>query len=146
MEEAFSEAFNLLCGDKIGTGMSRTVFECVLLPNYVVKVETDSCRFQNILEYETWNIVKWTEASRWFAECRWISPNGKILIQEKTRPPADHELVEKVPIWFTDLKRSNWGMVRTNGKKEYLVCHDYGTSLMLQNGTVTKRMRKADWI
>ena len=145
--EEFEEAFNLLCGEKIGYGMSRTVFECPLLPGYVVKVEKSPRMFQNVIEFETWEIVKFSAAARWFAECKWISPNGKILIQEKTRPPAPSEFLEKVPVWFTDLKRENWGMASTNKEgKQYLVCHDYGTSLMLQNGTTTKRMQKANWI
>ena len=146
-EVVFEEAFGLLCGEKIGYGMSRTVFECKLLPGYVVKVETTPRIFQNIIEYETWMIVRCTEASRWFAECRWISPTGRILIQERTRPPAPQEFVEKVPIWFTDLKRTNWGMALTDrDNKQYLVCHDYGTSLMLQEGTRSKRMKKAHWL
>lgn len=149
-EDAFREAFNLLCGDKIGGGMSRTVFECALLPGYVVKVETDPRRFQNILEWETWHMVADAPASRWFAECRWISPNGKVLIQERTRPAGALELPEKVPVWFTDLKRQNWGMAKSRNKdgspgREWAVCHDYGTSLMLQEGTATKRLKKADW-
>lgn len=146
VSEAFEEAFNLLCGDKIGYGMSREVFECALLPGYVVKVETARERFQNIMEWETWRAVQSTSASRWFAECKWISPNGKILIQERTRPPSPAEFVEKVPVWFTDLKRTNWGMALTNkDNRQYLVCHDYGTSLMLQDGTTTRRMKKAAW-
>lgn len=142
----FEEAFHLLCGRKIGEGMSRNVFECALLPNCVVKVETDGHRFQNIMEWQTWNIVSHTKASRWFAQCKWISPNGKILIQERTRPPAPFEFLPKVPVWFTDMKRTNWGMATTSSdNKQFLVCHDYGTSLMLQDGTVTKRMKKAEW-
>lgn len=147
IDAAFEEAFNLLCGDKIGEGMSRTVFECKLLPDCVVKVETDPQRFQNVIEWETWNLVSWTKASRWFAECKWISPNGKILVMERTRPAGPADLPDKVPVWFTDLKPGNWGMSKTNKEgKEYLVCHDYGTSLMLQEGTITKRLKKADWI
>lgn len=146
-DAAFEEAFNLLCGEKIGSGMSRDVFECALLPDCVVKVENSPHRFQNIMEWETWQFVQFTSASRWFATCKWISPNGKILIMERTRPPAPAEFTDKVPVWFTDLKPTNWGMASTNKDgKEYLVCHDYGTSLMLQEGTVTKRMKKADWI
>jgi hypothetical protein len=146
MDEAFEDAFNLMCGEKLGHGMSRTVFECAILPGYVVKVETSPRIFQNVIEFETWEIVKYTAASRWFAECKWISPNGKVLIQERTRVPAPSEYVEKVPVWFTDLKRENWGMAETNKEgKQYLVCHDYGTSLMLQEGTTTKRMKKANW-
>ena len=85
---AFEEAFNLLCGTRINWGMSRTVYECTLLPDCVVKVETGSQHFQNVMEWETWQIVKGAPASRWFAACRWISPNGKVLIQERTRPPS----------------------------------------------------------
>lgn len=145
------EAFNLLCGEKIGGGMSRTVFECTLLPDCVVKVESDSHRFQNVMEWQTWQQVQWTPAARWFAECRWISPNGRVLIMERTRPPGPGDLPEKVPMWATDLKAANWGMAKTknrdgSGGREWLVCHDYGTSLALQEGTVTKRLKKADWI
>lgn len=146
MDKAFEEAFNLLCGKKIGSGMSRTVFECTLLPDCVVKVETDPQMFQNIIEWETWHTVKNMNAAKWFAECGWISPNGRILIQERTRPPAPNEFLLEIPIWFTDTKKSNWGMANTNsGDKQVLVCHDYGTSLMLQKGTTTKRLKKADW-
>ncbi len=148
ISDAFEEGFNLLCGRKIGEGMSRTVFECSILPGCVVKVETDPHRFQNVMEWETWRMVAEAPASRWFAECKWISPNGKVLIQERTRPPGPTEFVERIPIWFTDTKRTNWGMARSGpegGGKEWLVCHDYGTSLMLQDGTVTKRTKVADW-
>jgi hypothetical protein len=151
VSEAFEEAFNLLCGEQIGYGMSRKVFACALLPDCVVKVETDGHRFQNVIEWETWNFVQWTPASRWFAACKWISPNGKVLIQERTRPAGHGDLPEKVPVWFTDLKRDNWGMAKARNRdgspgREWLVCHDYGTSLALQEGTTTKRLKKADWI
>ena len=146
-DNCFEEAFNLLCGDLIGRGMSRTVFECKLLPDYVVKVENMEGHFQNIIEWETFRTVLYTPTSRWFAECKWISSNGKILIQERTRPASPQELIDKVPVWFTDLKKTNWGMAQTNkSNKQYLVCHDYGTSLMLQEGTNSKRMKKAHWI
>lgn len=146
MRPEFEEAFNLLCGERIGRGMSRDVFECSLLPDCVVKVETDAQRFQNILEWQTWEMVKHTAASRWFAECRWLSPNGRVLIQERTRPAGPGDYPKRVPVWFTDLKRGNWGMAVTNDpQKQYLVCHDYGTSLVIQEGTTTKRLRVANW-
>jgi hypothetical protein len=145
--DVFEDAFNLLCGERIGRGMARDVFISPLLPGCVIKVETRAHSWQNVIEWETWSIVKHnTPASRWFAECKWISPNGRVLVQERTRPPAPSEFVDRVPVWFTDLKRQNWGMAMADDNRtEYLVCHDYGTSLMLQDGTVTKRMRKADW-
>lgn len=150
-KDAFEDAFNLLCGDRIGYGMSRQVFECALLPGYVVKVEKDPMHtWQNIMEWKTWDIVQDTAASRWFAECRWISPGGKILIQERTRPAGLAEFPDRVPLWFTDLKRQNWGMAKSQRKngtpgKEWLVCIDYGTCLALQDGTSTKRTKKAEW-
>ena len=137
---AFRESFNLLCGEKIGEGIGRKVFVCALAPNYVVKVEQGRESFQNILEWETWNRVSYRKEKRWFAPCRSISPNGVILIQDRTRPPDKAELPKKVPVWFSDLKESNWGMLRG-----VLVCHDYGTCLALQEGTITKKKRKADW-
>jgi hypothetical protein len=150
-KEVFKESFNLLCGAELGSGMSRTVFECAILPGYVVKVESDPHHhYQNIMEWRTWCFVQHTAASRWFAECRWISPNGKILIQERTYPARPSNFPRKVPAWFTDLKRANWGLAQSKKKggkpgRDWLVCHDYGTSLALQEGTTTKRLKKADW-
>lgn len=149
----FEEAFNLLCGDKIGAGMSRTVYECRLHRDCVVKVEDpDSGDRQNWLESATWDMARNFgdgPATRWLAAIRWASPRGSILLMERTRPPSDAEFaaVEKLPCWLTDLKRSNWGMAKSRKDgKEWLVCHDYGTNLALQDGLVSKRMRKAEWI
>lgn len=149
----FEEAFNLLCGDKIGEGMTRTVYECKLHRDCVVKVEDpDSNYRQNWLEHQTWELAASIDgackATRWLASIRWISPRGSILLMERTRPPSDADFaaVEKLPCWLTDLKRSNWGMVKSNKDgKEWLVCHDYGTNLCMQDGLVSKRMRKAEW-
>jgi hypothetical protein len=143
---ACKEALRLLCGEHLGGGMSREVYACALMPEYVVKVETDARRFQNVMEWEVWQRVKDTPASRWFAECRWISPSGVVLIMERTRVPGPKDYPSKVPVWFTDLKRQNWGMAKSNKSgKEFLVCHDYGTSLVIENGTTTKRVKKAEW-
>jgi hypothetical protein len=109
IEDSCKEAFDLLCGEKIGYGMSRTVFECTILPGCVVKVETGPHMFQNIIEYETWQIVCSTENSRWFAECKWISPNGKILIQERTRPPSPPGVCRKSAYLVYRLKAHKLG-------------------------------------
>jgi len=125
--------------------MSRNVFSSPLLPGSVVKVEEGAGQFQNVVEWETWQRVKDTPASKWFAQCQWISPNGTILIMERTRPPGPKEFPERMPVFLCDFKRTNYGMVKTikNGT-EHFVCHDYGTHLMFENG-MTKRMRKANW-
>lgn len=138
------EAFNLLCADQIGYGMSRQVFSSRLLPDCVVKIEQGTGHFQNVIEWETWQRVRDTPASRWFAACRWISPNGQILIMERTRPAAPAEFPDKLPVFLTDLKRTNYGMAKTNGDKEWFVCHDYGTHMLFEHG-MTKRLKKAEW-
>ena len=146
-ERCFEEAFNLLCGDVIGRGMSRVVYDSPLLPNFVIKVESDAHRFQNVIEWETWQRVRDTPASRWFAACQWISPDGLILVMQRTRAPALNEFPERVPLYLTDMKRTNYGMVgegEDGTGKQFLVCHDYGTHMLFEHG-MTKRLKKADW-
>ncbi len=144
--EAFHEAFNLLCGEKLGTGAFRDVYACAILPDCVVKVEIRAESFCNITEWTTWKAVENTPASRWFAGCRWISPGGCVLIQERTRPPAPHEFLAKIPSYFTDLKHRNWGMAKSfNGDKEWLVCHDYGNNMIIEKGTNTRSLKRAIW-
>jgi len=138
------QSFHLLCDHLLGYGMSRSVYSSKLMPDCVVKVEDGSGQFQNIIEWETWQRVKHTDMAKWFAECRWISPNGTILIMERTRPPAKGEFLDKMPVFLCDFKRTNYGMVGPGKGKDRLVCHDYGTNLMFENG-MTKRMHKADW-
>lgn len=133
------DAFNLLCDERIGYGMSRAVFTSKVLPDCVVKVEEDAARFQNVIEWETWQRVKDTPASRWFAQCRWISPNGSVLVMERTRQPSEEDFLARMPVFLCDFKRTNFGMA---GK--FLVCHDYGTNLLFEHG-MSKRLKKAEW-
>lgn len=133
------EAFRLLCDQELGSGMSRTTFSSRLLPNSVIKVEDSAGNFQNVVEWETWHRVQGTEFERWFAPCEQISPCGSVLIMKRTVPAQDRQYPEKMPVFLTDFKRQNYGLL--NGK---LVCHDYGSHLMLENG-MTKRMKKVEW-
>lgn len=149
MSQTFEEAFNLLCGDLIGEGCSRKVFSCNLLPDVVVKVEETARSFENIVEWTIWNQVQGTPAERWFARCRWISPSGHILIMDRTHPARLKELPERVPVWCSDLKRTNWGVSDdSEDSGKWVVCHDYGSlsSHVIERGTGNKRMRKAHWI
>lgn len=143
------EAFHLLCGDLLGHGMSRVVYANRLLPDCVVKVEEGAGQFQNIIEWETWQRVRDTPFSRWFAACRWISANGSVLVMERTRPASPGEFPEKMPAFLCDFKRTNYGVSQASDPKtgapaNTFVCHDYGTSLLFEHG-MTKRLRKADW-
>lgn len=129
--------FNLATKDRIGYGMSREVWSSDLFPDCVIKVEDKTGKFQNIVEWETWNRVKGTEFEKWFAPCRWISPNGIVLIMEKTAPLCKYP--EKMPVFLGDFKRTNYGSY-----KGHIVCHDYGTNLLFEYG-MSKRLRKVNW-
>lgn len=143
------EAYGLLCDKLLGSGMSREVYSSKLLPDCVIKVEVDAGRFQNIVEWETWQRVKETEHSRWFAACRWISASGSVLVMERTRPAGMSDFPERMPAYLCDFKRTNFGLSQMNDPKtgkpsNVLVCHDYGTNLLFEHG-MTKRMRKSEW-
>ena len=133
------DAFHLLCEDLIYQGMSRAVWSSELLPDCVIKVEDRAGYFQNVVEWETWQRVKGTPFEHWFAPCRSISPNGAILVMERTRPAGDAQYLEKMPAYLCDFKRRNYGMLG-----DQLVCHDYGTNLLFEHG-MTRRMVRANW-
>lgn len=119
--------------------MSRDVYDSKMLPDSVVKVESAAGFFQNVMEWEAWQRLKDTEFAKWLAPCEWISPSGTVLIMKKTIPARDREYLDRMPAFLSDLKKANYGMY--NGR---LVCHDYGTHLLMDHG-MTKRMRKAHW-
>lgn len=143
-EEIGQEAFNMICGQKLGGGMSRQVYACKLKPGYVVKVEISPYpNFQNVQEWLIWQAVRDTPYSRWFACCDSLSDDGKILIQERTRPAAHEDYPEKIPAFFTDLKKQNWGMT-TTPERNWFVCHDYGVHMIYELGLI-KRLKKANF-
>lgn len=136
---AHKEAFWLLADRLVGSGIDRQVYTSRLLPDCVIKVEEGSRSFQNVIEWETWQWVKDTAFKRWFAPCRFISPCGLVLVMERTTEPAIRQYPDKMPVFLTDFKRPNYGML--NGR---LVCHDYGLHHLMDHG-LSKRMRKANW-
>lgn len=130
--------FHMICGKKLGSGIARTVYENNFdKTGVVVKIEDVTQSFQNVIEWETWQRVKDTEFARWFAPCVGISPCGIVLVMARTMPAT--KFPDKLPVYLTDTKRTNYGIY-----KGRLVCHDYGTHLLMERG-MTKRMRKANW-
>lgn len=114
-----------LCGKKIGSGVYRTVYDYNLDDRYVIKLEPNNTD-ANIAEFILWDEIrglsgdlKWVKD--WFAPVLWISPNNKVLIMQKTEEKPNKERPKKVPAFFTDLKRDNWGWLGNR-----FVCHDYG--------------------
>ena len=133
-----SEFFRTMCGQRIGGGASRDVYEFVPDSSLVVKFEVRNSMFQNVIEWETWKEVMETEHAAWFAPCKLISPCGTVLLQKRTEKIRD-KYPEKMPSYFTDFKYTNYGMYN-----DHIVCHDYGTNRMVVTG-MNKRMRTANW-
>lgn len=125
-------------GKQLGSGIGRRVFENQFDEKAVIKIEDcNGSRFQNVLEWETWQHVKDTKLRRWFAPCLWISHSGSVLIMRKTTPAS--KFPQRLPVFLGDTKRGNYGLL--DGR---FVCHDYGTNLAITTGLV-ERERKAEW-
>lgn len=131
------EALEVLIGKKIGQGAYRYVYHCRIDPKLVVKFEGTARNFANAHEYDIWMQLQHTAMEKWVAPCRFISPCGSVLLQDKTTPVLDKkDLPRKVPELFGDLKQDNWGWL--NGR---VVCHDYGNFKAVAGW----RLKKADW-
>lgn len=127
-QAAFEDAFNLLCGDKLGQGLHRTVYACKLRPDLVVKVEPDEGYryFANVLEMKFWNDQEhYEKVARWLAPCTHLSPDGRILLQKRVDPlPKDYQMPTHIPSFLSDLKRENFGIL-----DNMLVCIDYAMTI-----------------
>lgn len=140
MKDIYKETFKLLCGKKLGDGFNRKVYECKLMPEWVVKVEkTNPNDFANIRERAFWLEYKDNkEVAKWLAPCGEISPDGKVMLQRRVEPiPEDYKLPKKLPEFLTDVKYSNFGLLDGN-----LVCVDYDCVVMSPS---TKKV-KANWL
>lgn len=138
MSDAAAEALELLQGEKISHGSTREVFVCAIDPAWVVKVE-DPGQFQNATEWSIWQEVKDTPQAKWFAPCLHISPGGRVLIQMRTTPAEPSRYPRRIPAFFDDTKRANFGLL--DGR---IVCHDFGVNLLIKRG-LTARLVAARW-
>lgn len=138
----YRDAFNMLAGDEIASGAYRTVYECKLRPDLVVKVEQHIDNgyrtFHNVREMDFWQYNEYyAKVANWLAPCRYISPDGHILLMDKATPITSRDkLPEKLPSFLTDIKAGNFGYI--NNK---LVCVDY--ALNINNPSI--RLRKANF-
>ena len=140
IEDKYENALGVLCGEKLGFGMDRDVYVCRLDEDYVVKVERDNSSYdQNIIEYRIWTDLQGKpDLQKYFAPCKYLSGNGKILIQKRTEPIRMSDIPDKLPMFLNDMKLENYGIL--DGK---FVCHDYGY-IDLTVGW-TKRLKKTDF-
>jgi len=125
LQDVNTDLILTLCGNKIGAGSYRTVYEYNLDSKYVIKIEPNATD-ANITEYILWDEIQGLQkelawVKDWFAPVLWISPNNKILVMQKTEEKPQKQRPREVPAFFTDLKYDNWGWI---GNK--FVCHDYG--------------------
>lgn len=132
-----------ICGEFIGSGAFRSVFEYNLDPKYVVKIEplNSSC---NITEYQIYQEVHHLKGDLawvkdWFVPVKWISPNGRILVMRKTTFfGKGKERPLKIPSFLWDVKLNNFGWLK--GK---FMCHDYGQFHAMTG--YPKKFKKAPW-
>lgn len=127
--QAVQADFNeLMLGELLGTGLSREVYVNRMNPRQVVKLEQDG--FQNVTEHLIWSAVCDTPWAPWFARCHWISPNGRVLIQERGfLPKKAPPMPELVPSFVTDARECNLGVIRGR----WALC-DYGFTGLLEAG------------
>lgn len=137
-DRTFEDAFNLLCGAKIGEGIHRKVFVCNLDPSLVVKVEDDEHRaFSNIREYHNWDECQYYKpVADWLAPCTRLSPDGRLLLQKRATPMRPEDMPKEVPKFLTDIKWENFGWL--NGR---VVCTDYPQLIT----NIPKGVKAADW-
>lgn len=139
-----SDIFNSLCGNFIGEGFSRCVFDHATDINLVVKIATTSQGVRsNCSEFEIWDEVKGLKGNLlwvkdWLAPVEYISENGNVLIMHKTFQKPNKKNPTEVPKFLLDVKENNFGWI---GNK--YVCHDYG----FIHGFIKyeKKFKKVDW-
>lgn len=138
------EIVRLFCGDLLGRGQDRDVYEHTQDPKRVVKVERSAGAFQNVIEWETWNQVKHMALADYLAPCHAISSCGVVLIQTRVQPlpPKGDPLLKHLvmPEYLGDFKRSNYGVLNGN-----VVACDYGSNVALNHGAVKAKMRLVKW-
>lgn len=131
-----NEFRGLFLGRKLGSGMSRKVYQCRQDCEAVVKIEIRGGMFQNIREWEAWSQLQYSPRGKWLAPCIAISPCGTILLQRKIIPLRMKEAPKKMPSFLNDFKLENYGIY--NGR---VVCCDYGTFIIAGG----MRLKPANW-
>lgn len=135
----YEEFFNLICGELLGEGIHRKVFECRIDPTIVIKIEQDHSTFANIREWQAWTDCQYYKpVADWLAPCVDISPNGTVMFQKRIASLSRNDkLPEQLPRFLTDVKPQNFGWL--DGR---IVCHDYPQMIT----TASTKLRKVEWI
>lgn len=135
-----SDFIDFFCGDFIGEGTKRTVYEFKLNKKLVVKIDRSNGEFYNVSEWDIWHNIKecHPKAAGFLAPCLNISNAGKILTKLRTTPIKKEQLLKKIPAFLGDTKIQNWGML-----DKRIVCHDYANHFLYKNANVN--LVKPEW-
>jgi hypothetical protein len=120
------QLFTLICGEKLGEGIARSVYEYRPDRSKVVKFEMGSYDFQNVAEWLAYEEAT-PAARKWLAPCIDISEHGQILIQMRVDPLLIAP--KKVPAFLADIKPDNWGLL-----DGHPVAIDYGRNRLHEFG------------
>lgn len=126
---------DFFCGDVIGQGETRSVYEYKIDPRFVIKIDRGGC-FNNVAEWDIWNNLKNTPHGNFLAPCISISSCGRIMMQRRTTPAHIEKMPKSIPSFFTDTKLQNWGRLGN-----LIVCHDFANHKFYTN----IRMINASW-
>jgi len=135
------ELEDFIIGKKLGYGVTRTVYDFDPDNTCVIKVaHSYDGRQTNITEYKIWDeLSNWNKKlAKWFAPCISISEGGKYLVQKKIEFGRLKDYPKKVPHFFYDIKKDNYGWY---GNK--FVCCDYGYNNITDH--MTDRMKNVNW-
>jgi hypothetical protein len=126
---------------RLGSGLYRTVFGIWDSEKWVMKVANSAEGADaNRDEWQVWCYLRERHKSnRLLAPCLGISDDGSVLLMRRTTICNEAQVPKRVPVWMTDLKVQNWGMM--DGRA---VCHDYSTHLIMEN-TCSDKTKKARW-
>lgn len=135
-----------LCGELIGQGAYRDVYEFKKFPDCVIKIERDMSlgAFANASEWRNYvNNCEWDFMKEWLAECSVISQNGQVLVQEKLSREGKKrkDYPTHIPAVFTDLKLANFGW----DKKGNFKCCDYSFMPIFIVKEGKNLMKRAKW-
>lgn len=139
-----ADLFTLLCGDEIGEGIGRKVFQHATDESLVVKIAiTQEGVRCNSNEYTLWEEIQGLKGDLawvkdWFAPVVGISENANILVMKKTQKKSEKKRPTEIPSFILDAHYDNFGWL---GNK--FVCHDYGVIFGFLN--YKKKFRKIDW-
>lgn len=115
---------NLIDKVPFAAGQSRAVYGVPSDSGVVVKMVKNGFPGPNIIEWHIWHQINETTLGGTFGRCISISHCGQYLMMEHLRDvTADGPQFPTVPDWFTDRKRSAFGVDFDGNVK----IRDYGT-------------------